>query len=188
MPWRPAIKANLKAEELFDDFLNTMDENKFSSKKIETRNAIQLTFSKLHYILKLMSASHKKAAREMEEFGRKKSKPYFGLDQDFVGQTQVHAESFYCEAFRLKKALEKFGIKSNFRTLTFVRNHIVEHPAVDKIASSWSPSFGPKLYVGLKPIVAKHPEIKDRGFYPNAMEFYGELNKSLEKAIPSTAK
>ncbi len=185
------IKLNARAEELFHDFLDGINENKLSDKQIAARNAIQRSFWKLDYILKLMRASQKRAVEHLRGGGR--SKPYSGLDRDYTGQTEVHAESFYCEAHRLKKIMqEKFGFKvfksAKFISLTLIRNYIVEHTAVNRDASSWGEKTGPRLYVGAAPLAKGHPKITDRGFYQNAKDFYRELNKTIEHTIRTAPK
>ena len=178
------LEANGKAEELFHDFLDNLDEIKFSSEQVAIRNAIQSSFSKLDYILKLFDSGHEKA---MDRVEKTHGVPYTGLDQDFIGQTEVHAESFYGEAHRLKKLLLASKGFPSFKELkalplTLIRNHVIEHTNVDRTVSSWSAVIGPRFYVG-GAIREEHPTIEDRGFFPNAREFYTELIEVLKSAV-----
>ena len=176
---------NSTAEELFDDLLNAMDESRLSERQIGARNAIQRTFLKLNYILNLMDRSH---GRAIKMHGKIKSGTFSGLDRDYVGQTEVHAESFYCEAHRLKNLFhDRLGVpalkSTKFSRLNLIRNGIIEHPIVNKDASSWGSAIGPRLYVGEAPVAQKQPIVVDSGFYPNAYEFYAELIKALNTAV-----
>jgi hypothetical protein len=180
---KKVLDANSSAFEKFEEFLDGLDEKLFTKKQCETRNLIQREFINLDYILKLMNASH------LEASNNAKTLPtgiHNGLDRDFVGQTEVHAESFYCAAFRLKKML-KNGSFPEFKKLdlllvTMIRNHVLEHTIVSRSGSAWTITGGPVLFVG-GVIDKKHPKIKDRGFYPNALEFYAELQAVLTKAL-----
>ena len=177
------VENNSVVLDLFEKFIDGFDENKFTKEQIATRNAIQRSFNALDYILKLMRTSHSEAIRQ---FQNPRSEPYSGLDLDYVGQTEVHAESFYCEAHRLKKLLKSDfpGFKKlEFLPLTLVRNWVIEHTRVDRTASAWGYAYGPRLYVGSDPLCKEHPSIMDKGFYPNAIEFYQELQKTLEQAL-----
>ncbi len=176
------LSANSEAFDLFEEFIDKFDENALTEEQFATRNAVQREFSKMDYILKLMNLSHLEAIKQHDN---PDYRPYEGLDLDFVGQTEVHAESFYCAAHRLKSFLKDGSFpelkKLKLLPITLIRNKVVEHAVVSRDALVWGSGYGPRLFVG-GAICMEYPTISDRGFYPNARDFYAELQGALKTA------
>jgi hypothetical protein len=183
------IALNERAEELFLDLLDASDDdNTFSDREKDGRRLIQQSFRKLRYILKLMNISQKNAINEHQAPSSGGFISVKSIDeQDFVLETEVHAESFYREAHRMKKVFQtKLNFSSlrdmEFRGVTLLRNNVIDHQNVIVDVQAWSASDGPRL-IAHEAQLNNKKQLSDPGFRTNATEFYAELIEKLKEAI-----
>jgi hypothetical protein len=108
-------------------------------------------------------------------------------------QIELHTESFYWIAHRTGTAIRSMPGLSSFEAIGVrnVRNHLLEH--VEKRGGSSNVGIGWGAGVGLDGVIVggNGPTIaaiiagKDRGLYPNALEFFKELERVTQRCVLS---
>jgi len=114
---------------------------------------------------------------EVKEFFRRNSIEDFQAKWKLWNQLTFFTESFYHQAFRCGKCIEKLPglglFKHKYKGITFVRNHLVEHPRVLSRSIMLGDDTGPVLKNSR--LEWESETAQDEGMNHNALEFIDNL-------------
>lgn len=122
-----------------------------------------------------------------ERKSKELTKPMISGMEKLLHEIELHTETFYYIAHRIRKILQQtkpvlIPHMSSFECVGVrnVRNHLLEHAEIDLLSNGFS--VGGEGGIVLKPSVSK-----DEGLLLNAKEFWDNLERTIQKASGSFA-
>lgn len=124
---------------------------------------------------------------EMEDFQKRNPAEKFQKQMKLWDELVFFTESFYYQAFRFCKCIEKLpnldSFKKKYKKVSFVRNKLIEHPEILSVSVSLGGDTGPVLKNSRNDWEKEFPQ--DKGLNLNAIEFLGNVIKLLSDSVRS---